>query len=197
MFLESCKDLRIKWYPACIYLYIYTRVCVHTHACVLSCFSWVQLLQPRGLYVAHQAPLSMGFPRQEYCSGLPFPPSGDLLDPGVEPRSPACPALASGFFTPEPLGQPLGRQYLPAIVLSPQHFISEAQIINTIYGCTETECPSAGQVHCRSWDRTHVCLTQACSLLTPVPGITEGLHQPELPRDNQDGNPSHYCDGCK
>ena len=35
-----------------------------------------------------QAPQSMGFPRQEYCSGLPFPPSGDLLDPGSEPLSP-------------------------------------------------------------------------------------------------------------
>ena len=37
----------------------------------------------------HQAPLSMGFPRQEYWSGLPFPSPGDLLDPGIEPRSPA------------------------------------------------------------------------------------------------------------
>ena len=39
--------------------------------------------------VAHQAPLSMGFPRQEYWSGLPFPPPGDLPDPGIEPGSPA------------------------------------------------------------------------------------------------------------
>ena len=38
---------------------------------------------------AHQAPLSMGFSRQEYCSGLPFPSSGDLSNPGIEPRSPA------------------------------------------------------------------------------------------------------------
>ena len=38
--------------------------------------------------VAHQAPLSMGFSRQEYQSGLPFPSPGDLSDPGVEPRSP-------------------------------------------------------------------------------------------------------------
>ena len=36
-----------------------------------------------------QAPLSMGFSRQEYCSGLPFPSSGELLDPGTEPGSPA------------------------------------------------------------------------------------------------------------
>ena len=39
--------------------------------------------------VARQAPLSMGFSRQEYWSGLPFPPPGDLPNPGVEPRSPA------------------------------------------------------------------------------------------------------------
>ena len=39
--------------------------------------------------VALQAPLSMGFPRQEYWSGLPFPSPGDLPDPGIEPRSPA------------------------------------------------------------------------------------------------------------
>ena len=36
---------------------------------------------------ASQAPLSMGFPRQEYCSGLPFPSPGDLPDPGIEPAS--------------------------------------------------------------------------------------------------------------
>ena len=48
--------------------------------------------------VARQAPLSMGFSRQEYWSGLPCPP-GDLPDPGIEPASPASPALAGGFFT--------------------------------------------------------------------------------------------------
>ena len=53
--------------------------------------------------VAHQTPLSMGFPRQEYWSGLPFPSSGDLPDPGIEPMSPA---LAGGFFTTEPSEKP-------------------------------------------------------------------------------------------
>ena len=53
--------------------------------------------------VAHQAPLSMSFSRQEYCSGLPFPPPRDLPDPGIEPASPA---LAGGFFTTEPPGKP-------------------------------------------------------------------------------------------
>ena len=48
--------------------------------------------------VAHQASLSMGFSRQEYGSELPFPSSGHLPDPGIEPRSPT---LAGGFFTTE------------------------------------------------------------------------------------------------
>ena len=49
--------------------------------------------------VAHQAPLSMKFSRQEYWSGLPFPPPGDLPDPGIEPASLISPALPGGFFT--------------------------------------------------------------------------------------------------
>ena len=47
--------------------------------------------------VAHQA-VSMGFSRQEYWSGLPFPTPGDLPDPGIEPTSLMSPALAGGFF---------------------------------------------------------------------------------------------------
>ena len=53
--------------------------------------------------VAHQAPPSMGFSRQEYWSGLPFPSPGDLPDPGIEPRSPALQAVALTF---EPPGKP-------------------------------------------------------------------------------------------
>ena len=79
------------------------------HACVLSC---VQLLAtPRT--VARQAPLSMGFSRQEYWSekkkkeywsGLPFPIPGDLPHPGIKPTSLASPALAGRFFTRSHLG---------------------------------------------------------------------------------------------
>ena len=65
---------------------------------MLSCFSCVQLFVTPWT-VAHQAPLSMGFPRQEYCGGLPFPPPGDVPDPGIEPTSLMSPALASSFFT--------------------------------------------------------------------------------------------------
>ena len=52
--------------------------------------------------VAHQVPLSMGFPRQKYWSGLPCSPPGDLPDPGIKPTT--SPTLAGGFFTTEPLG---------------------------------------------------------------------------------------------
>ena len=55
---------------------------------MLSRFSCVRLFATPWT-VAHQAPLSMGFSRQEYWSGLPYPPPGDLLNPGIESRSPA------------------------------------------------------------------------------------------------------------
>ena len=63
--------------------------------CVLSRFShaWLHMTL---WTVPCQTPLSMGFPRQEYWSGLPFPSPGDLPDPGIEPLSPA---LAGGFIT--------------------------------------------------------------------------------------------------
>ena len=49
--------------------------------------------------IAHQAPLSIGFSRQEYWSGLPFPPPGHLSDSGIIPMSFVSPALTGGFFT--------------------------------------------------------------------------------------------------
>ena len=52
--------------------------------------------------VDHQAPLSMGFPRQEYWSGLPFPSPGDLPNPGIEPTTAA---LAGGSFSTELPGE--------------------------------------------------------------------------------------------
>ena len=56
--------------------------------------------------IAHQAPLSMEFSRQEYWSGLPFPSLGDLLDPGIKFTSLGSPALAGRFFTTAPSGKP-------------------------------------------------------------------------------------------
>ena len=57
----------------------------------------------------------MEFFRQEYWSGLPFPPPGDLLDPGIEPLSLASPASAGGFFTTVPPGKPQRTKALPFV----------------------------------------------------------------------------------
>ena len=75
------------------------------HVCVLSCFSHVQLFATPWI-VARQAPLSMGFSRQEYWSGLPFPSPGDLPNPGIEPTSPVSPALHANSLPTEPPGKP-------------------------------------------------------------------------------------------
>ena len=68
------------------------------HPCMLSCFSCVQLCAALWL-IARQAPLSMGFSRQEHWSGLSCPPPEGLPDPGIKPTSLRSPALAGGFFT--------------------------------------------------------------------------------------------------
>ena len=65
------------------------------------------------LAVAHQAPPSMGFSRQEYWSGFPCLPPGDLPYPWIEPMSLASPALAGGFFTTESPGKPVLGAYRP------------------------------------------------------------------------------------
>ena len=68
--------------------------------------------------VARQAPLSVGFPRQEYWSGLPFHSPGDLPNPGIESVSPA---LAGRFFTTKPHGKPLQLLVVPGILCLWQH----------------------------------------------------------------------------
>ena len=76
------------------------RTCNHG-ACVLSC---VQLFVTPWTG-AHQAPLSMRFPRQEYWSGLPFPPPGDLPDFRDQTRVSCISCIVGGFFTSESPGQ--------------------------------------------------------------------------------------------
>ena len=73
-----------------VYVYVYMRA--------VSCFSHVQLFATLWA-VACQAPLSMGFSKQEYWSRLPCPPLGDLSDSGIKPTSLTSPAWAGRFFT--------------------------------------------------------------------------------------------------
>ena len=75
------------------YVYVYKCASLVSHVSLFTT-PWT---------VAHQAPLSMGFSRQEHWSGLPFPPAGDLSNPGIEPRSP--PLLADSLSS-EPPGKP-------------------------------------------------------------------------------------------
>ena len=71
----------------------------------MSVLSGCGHFQPAALWtIACQAPVSMGFSRQEYRSGLPCPPSGNLPDLWIEPASPMSPA--GEFFTTEPPGKP-------------------------------------------------------------------------------------------
>ena len=74
-------------------------------ACVLSNFGWVWISVPLWT-MARQTPLSMGFSRQGYWSGLPCPSPGDLPDPGIEPVHVSCVfCIAGGFFTHRATGE--------------------------------------------------------------------------------------------
>ena len=84
----------LEWVAISFFMY-------HVRECVKS-LSRVQLFATPWT-VAHRTPLSIGFSRQEFWSGLPFPFPGDLPDPGIEPR---CPALQADALTSEPPGKP-------------------------------------------------------------------------------------------
>ena len=87
---------------------MYTHTHTHTYTCTHTCsVAPVLSNSMTPLTVAHQAPLSMGFPRQEYWSGLLFPPTEDLPNPGIKPISPAPPTLAGRFFTTETPKKPI------------------------------------------------------------------------------------------
>ena len=81
--------------------YLYTDI----HALVLNRFSYVQF-SAAPCTVDHQAPLSVGFSRQECWRGLPCPPPGDLPAPGIEPMSAVSPALQADYFTAKPPVEP-------------------------------------------------------------------------------------------
>ena len=121
-------------------------------------YVWVhaQSVHPIGLFatpwtVAHQVPLSLEFPRQEYWSKLPFPSPGDLPDPGIELMSPA---LADGFYNIEPPGKPM------IILVS---FTKEGKYNSFIYVCVKVK------------------VTQSCpTLCDPMDYIVHGILQARI-----------------
>ena len=87
----ECKLVQPQWKTVCV-------LCARTlQSCPTLCDLWT---------VACQAPLSMGFSRQEYWSGLPCPLPGDLPNQGIKPISPASPALQASSLSTDPLGKP-------------------------------------------------------------------------------------------
>ena len=95
-FIQSFSSCSLSdWRYKCIR---YKLIKLEVYVCVLSCFSHVQLFMTLWT-VAYQAPLSIGLSKQEYQSGLPCPPPGDLPDPAVKPTCLMSPSLAGSFFT--------------------------------------------------------------------------------------------------
>ena len=95
------------------------------HMCMLGHFSHVRLFAVLWT-IALYAPLSMGFSRQEYWSGLPCPPPGDLPNPGIELASLVSPALSDGFFTTSTTREaPFSLDTLPSLL----HFILLARVL--------------------------------------------------------------------
>ena len=87
----------VIWHIIFLSLGIWIHTLMHVQCRALSLRSCATLETPWS--VARLAPASMGFPRQEHWSGLPCPPPGDLLDPGIEPTSPETPALQADSST--------------------------------------------------------------------------------------------------
>ena len=94
----STSILIYAYISICLYTYFSIIYVDHACVCVLSHCSSVQLFVASWT-IACQAPLSIGFSRQEHWSGLPCPSPGDLLDPVIEPVSLTSPELAGRFFT--------------------------------------------------------------------------------------------------
>ena len=112
VFIHVCMYIHCMFRPHCVCLLdLHGHLCCfHLLAIVNRKWKKVRLLSRVRLFatlwtVVHQAPPSMGFSRQEYWSGLPFPSPGDFPDPGIEPRSPA---LQADALPCEPPGKWIG-----------------------------------------------------------------------------------------
>ena len=86
----------LRWWWICLQCRAYINTVIRRMPAHVL---FVSDCDPMDRTVVHRAPLSMGFSRQGYWSGLPCPPPGDLPDPGIEPESLTYPALAGGLFT--------------------------------------------------------------------------------------------------
>ena len=130
--VSSCVDARREAQPPCC------REQLHSSS--LAAAAAVAIVAK--LYLtpwtgARQAPLSMGFPRQEYWNGLPCPSPGDLPDPEIKPVSLESSALAGGFCTSEPPGKPPLTGFLAKHSPSQQDKIGRTQGVWGYFLCPE------------------------------------------------------------
>ena len=124
--------------------------------------------------IVSQDPLSIGFSRQEYWSGLPFSPPGDRPDPGIEPMSLMSPALAGGFFTTASSGPGKG----VSVSLSTS---GHPDVTGSVYNKTQT----FGEQGFHAKTLPSFSLPSALGSTGPRP--------PEWPLVTQ---PHHYCTFC-
>ena len=96
------------------------------------------------LMVARQVPLSLGFSRHEYQSGLSFPSPEDIPDPDIEPASPASPAFSGRFFTIEPSGKPnCNYTYICVYIYNYTYiYINYTYISSVLFSSVTLLCPT-------------------------------------------------------
>ena len=185
----SCVPLEHRRRKSVHYLSILVcKPCYLLWDCMLSCFNGVRLFGTPWT-VAHQAPLSMGFSRQENCSGLPFPSPGDLPGPGIEPVSLMSPALQAGSSPQVPPGKPL----LPTCCVPKYPLIQELWDLSDLSGLPlyPTHClpesPWAGRTQPHSRKKTILFLPPLPVLpIPPLPPsfslLSQSLHFCMRPR---------------
>ena len=127
---------------------VYTP-CAYVCACVFSGFSHARLFATRWT-VARQASLSLGISRPEYWSGLPFPPLGDLPNPGIEPVSAVSPALQANSL-------PLRHWESPCILIAFPHLF-----------CPPLHKPTEAHTLFHLWDQSFNFLWLLCLPPSPV-----------------------------
>ena len=136
--------------------------------------------------VSHQAPLAMGFSRQEYWSWLPWPPTGDLPNPGIRPTSLMSSALADGFFTTSATWE---APNIHLVLIK----IPVAQMVKNLPACGIPEFhPWGGKIWRREWQPTLVFLPGE-SPCTEEPG---GLQSMGSHRSDTTDNTHNYHKAC-
>ena len=173
-----CDDSCISYLSLCnISLQNFTAWNNNVHVCQLSCFSCVQLFAPPWT-IAHQAPLSMGFSRQECWNGFPCPSSGGFSRSGIKPMSLTSPVLADGFFTTSATWEPLKQQYVLSLIASEGQELWSS--LGSLIGlqsdidkvCSHLKLDWRGKIHPFTWlcDTEGWCWQVSISLLGPLHG---------------------------